>query len=70
MKRSDIGEPRLISWMRSHPKKDYRPTNPGEMTKIIFIADVVAAHEHETIKRLHRTKLPAIQIRTLELKTL
>jgi hypothetical protein len=38
------------------------------MSKNIFTADVVAALEHETVKTLGSTKLPTVQVETLELK--
>jgi hypothetical protein len=53
MKRSEIGDPSLISSIRLHPEKDERAHNPDEMSKCIFMADAVAAVEHETVKTLN-----------------
>jgi hypothetical protein len=70
MKRSKIGEPRLILWIRLHPEKDDRAHNPNEMIKGIFMADTVATLEHKTVKTLGSTRLPTVQVKTLELKTI
>jgi hypothetical protein len=48
IKRSDIGNPRFISWIRSHPEKDERAQNHKNMAKGIFMADF----KHETVKTL------------------
>jgi hypothetical protein len=69
MKRFQIDDPRLISWIRSHPKKDDRANNPDELAKGIFMADTVAALEHETVKILGCIRLYTVQDETLELKT-
>jgi hypothetical protein len=61
MKISKIGDPRLISWIQSHPKKDDRARNPDEIAKGIFMADTAAALEYETIKTLGSTRLPAVE---------
>jgi hypothetical protein len=66
MKRSELGNPRLISWIRSHPEKDERAQSPDKMDRGIFMADVVAAFKHETIKVLGST----FQVETLELKNI
>jgi hypothetical protein len=68
--RPDIEDPRLISWIRSHPKKDERAQYPDEMAKGIFMADAVAAVEHETVKTLGSNKLPTVQVKTFELKNI
>jgi hypothetical protein len=60
----------LISWIRSHPKKDERAHNPDELAKSIFIVDTVAAPEHETSKTLGSTRLPTVQVETLEIKNI
>ena len=70
MKRSEIGDPRLISWMRSHPEKDERAQNPDEKAKGMFMADSVAALEHQTKTKLGKTRLPEIEVETLNLKNI
>jgi hypothetical protein len=64
----NIGYLRLISWIRSHPKKDEGAHNPDEMAKGIFMVDVVSVLEQETIKTLGNTRLSMVQVETLELK--
>jgi hypothetical protein len=70
MKKSDIEVHRLISWIRPHSKKDENAYNPDEMVKDIFMAVVVAALKHETVKTLGSTRLPTVQAETLELKNI
>jgi hypothetical protein len=60
MKRSEIDDPRLISWIQSHPEKDKHAHNPDELAKGIFMADAVAALEHQTVKTLGSTRLPTV----------
>jgi hypothetical protein len=69
IKRSENGDPRLMSWIWLHPKKDERAHNPDEMAKGIFMADAVAALEHEIVKTLGSPRLLTVQVETLELKT-
>jgi hypothetical protein len=40
------------------------------MDKGIFMADTVAAFELETVKTLRSTRLPTVQVETLELKNI
>jgi hypothetical protein len=55
MKRSEIGDPRFISWIRPHPEKDKRAHNLEKIDKGIFIADAVAVLEHKTHLCLHES---------------
>jgi hypothetical protein len=41
-----------------------------KMDKGIFMADAVAAFEHETVKSLGSTRLTTVQVKTLELKNI
>jgi hypothetical protein len=66
IKRSDIGDPRLVSWIRSHSEKSERAQSPDEMDKSVFRADAVTAFEHEAVKTLSSTRLPTVQVETLE----
>jgi hypothetical protein len=70
MKRSDIGDSWLISRIRAYPKKYERVQNLDKMAKGIFMADVVAALEYETVKTQGSTKLPTVQVETLELNNI
>ena len=70
MKRSEIGEPRLISWIRSHPEKDERAQNPDQKATGMFMADAVAALEHKTKRKLGDTRLPEVEVETLEFKNI
>jgi hypothetical protein len=54
--------------MRPHPTKDDIVKNSDQMANGMFMADAVAVLEHETIKALGSTKLPAVKVPTLELK--
>jgi hypothetical protein len=69
IKRSEIGNPRLISWIRSHPERNERAHNPDEMAKGIFMADVVAALKYKIVKTLGSIRVPTVQVEPLELKT-
>jgi hypothetical protein len=66
MKRSEMGDPRLILWIRSHPEKGERAQNSDEMAKAL----AVAALEHETVKTLGSTRLPTVQVEALKLKNI
>jgi hypothetical protein len=48
--------------------KDERAHNPDEIDKGISMADAVAALEHKTVETLGSTRLPTVQVETLELK--
>jgi hypothetical protein len=58
IKRSEIDNPRLISWIRSYTGKDERAHNPDKMAKGTFMPDTVAALEHENVKTLGSIRLP------------
>jgi hypothetical protein len=64
MKRFEINDSRLNSWIRSHPEKNKSAHNFDEMAKGMFMADAEAALEHETVKTLVSTRLPMVQIET------
>jgi hypothetical protein len=68
MKRSETGKSKLISWIRSHPEKDYRVHNPNKMAKGMFMSETVAALDHETVKTLSSTRLSTAQVESLELR--
>jgi hypothetical protein len=70
MKRSEMKDLRLISWIRSHHEKDKPAQNPNEMAKGIFMADAVAFIEHETVNTLGNTRILTVQVETLELKNI
>jgi hypothetical protein len=55
---------------RGGHQRQNRAKNPDEMAKGIFTADAVAALEHETIKTLGSTRLPAVQVETLDFKNI
>jgi hypothetical protein len=68
MKRADPGCPRTIHWIRSHPEKDSaRYTNPSELDKGIFMADILADSANAPIKSLGNTRLPPVLAETLSL---
>jgi hypothetical protein len=68
IKRSNIGDSRLILWIRSHPERDDRAHNPDKMDKGIFMADAVVTLKHETVKTLGSTRIFMVQVETLKLK--
>jgi hypothetical protein len=70
MKRSEIEDPRLISWIRLHSEKDECAHNPNEMAKGIFMVDALAVLENKTVKTLGSTRLITVQVATLELKNI
>jgi hypothetical protein len=70
IKRSNIWNPRLISWIRLHSEKDERAHSPDKMGKSIFMADAVAALKHEAMNTLSSTRLPTLQVEALELKNI
>jgi hypothetical protein len=67
IKISDIEDFMLISWIRPHPEKDKCVHKFNTIAKGIFMADVVAALVHEIVKTMGSTRLPVVQVKTLEL---
>jgi hypothetical protein len=55
--------------MHSYPKKGDQAKKHDEVAKGMFMANPVAALEHATIKTLDSTRLAAVQVGTLQLKT-
>jgi hypothetical protein len=56
--------------MWAHSEKDNCAKSNDEMVKDIYMADMVAALEHKNIKTIGNTRLPAVQVETLELKNI
>ena len=55
----------------SHPERDEaRYSNPNEHDKGIFMADVLASSATNVIKSLGSTRLPLVQVETLELSNI